>query len=35
MFPFLFIVLLLPTKMGRYIGKKAVKGLNRIIYGTI
>jgi len=32
---FLFIWLLWPTKMGHYIGKKALKGLKRIVYGTI
>src|SRR5947207_15914647 len=31
----IFMLLLLPTQMGRYIGKKAAKGLNRIVYGTI
>jgi hypothetical protein len=29
------MLLLLPTKMDCYFGKKAVKGLNRIVYGTI
>src|SRR5436305_13704371 len=32
---FMFMLLLLPTKMGYYIGEKAVEGLNRIVYGTI
>jgi len=32
---FLYMLLLLPTKLGRYIGKKAVKGPSRIVYGTI
>jgi len=31
----MFMLLLLPTKMSCYIGKKAVKGFNRIVYGTI
>ncbi|HYU71386.1 MAG TPA: hypothetical protein VEL31_01785, partial [Ktedonobacteraceae bacterium] len=31
----LFMLLLLPTKMGCYVGKKAVKGPGRIVYGTI
>jgi len=32
---FLFMLLLLPTKMGCYVGKKAVKGFNCIVYGTL
>ena len=31
----MYMLLLLPTKLGRYIGKKAVKGPGRIVYGTI
>jgi hypothetical protein len=31
----MFMLLLLPTKMGCYIGKEAVKGFNRIVYRTI
>src|SRR5258707_15288229 len=32
---FMFMLLLLPTKMGCYFRKEAVKGFNRIIYRTI
>ena len=31
----MFVLLLLPTKMGCYFGKEAVKGFNRIVYRTI
>src|SRR5438132_5737424 len=30
----IFMLLLLPTQMGCYFGKKAVKKLNRVVYGT-
>src|SRR5690348_2402336 len=31
----MFMLLLLPTKMGYYLGKEAAKGFNRIVYRTI